>query len=63
MYVYWWISQHLATLMQQLIWHWPFQILRSIGYKSVVIDPEVPFDVRTGTIPNKDSRVVGKTGQ
>lgn len=37
-------------------------VFRSIGYKSVVIDPDIPFDKKSGTIPNKDSRVEGKLG-
>ncbi|XP_063445018.1 NADPH:adrenodoxin oxidoreductase, mitochondrial-like [Mytilus trossulus] len=37
-------------------------VLRSIGYKSILIDPDIPFDTKSGTIPNKESRVEGKPG-
>ena len=34
------------------------QVFRSIGYKSISIDEQVPFDTRRGVIPNIDGRVV-----
>ncbi|XP_023226420.1 NADPH:adrenodoxin oxidoreductase, mitochondrial-like isoform X1 [Centruroides sculpturatus] len=34
-------------------------ILRSIGYRSLSIDPELPFDKEKGIIPNINGRVVG----
>lgn len=37
-------------------------VLRSIGYKSVRADPDLPFDARRGIVPNEDSRVVGSPG-
>lgn len=37
-------------------------VVPSIGYKSVQIDPDIPFDNRSGTIPNENSRVDGKIG-
>lgn len=37
--------------------------LRSIGYKGVSLDPSLPFDQRTGTIPNDDGRVIGHNGK
>jgi len=40
-------------------------VFRSIGYKSISIDEQVPFDTRRGVIPNIDGRVVrlGVTGE
>jgi ferredoxin--NADP+ reductase len=35
-------------------------VLRSVGYKGVAL-PGVPFDERTGTIPNEGGRVTGDT--
>ncbi|XP_042309383.1 NADPH:adrenodoxin oxidoreductase, mitochondrial isoform X2 [Sceloporus undulatus] len=37
-------------------------ILSSIGYKSVPIDPAVPFDPKQGIIPNNLGRVLGAPG-
>jgi len=37
-------------------------VLRSIGYKSVQIDPELPFDKSRGVVPNVDGRVTGLPG-
>uniref|UniRef100_A0A8D2LCB3 NADPH:adrenodoxin oxidoreductase, mitochondrial n=1 Tax=Varanus komodoensis TaxID=61221 RepID=A0A8D2LCB3_VARKO len=37
-------------------------ILSSIGYKSLPIDPAVPFDSRQGIIPNNLGRVLGAPG-
>ena len=34
------------------------QVLRSIGYKTIQIDEEVPLDSATGTIANTAGRVV-----
>ncbi|KAK2571701.1 NADPH:adrenodoxin oxidoreductase [Acropora cervicornis] len=41
------------------------EVFRSIGYKSISIDEQVPFDTRRGVIPNIDGRVVrlGVTGE
>jgi ferredoxin--NADP+ reductase len=36
-------------------------ILRSVGYRGIPI-PEVPFDAKSGRIPNKDGRVLGADG-
>ncbi|XP_060552170.1 NADPH:adrenodoxin oxidoreductase, mitochondrial-like [Ruditapes philippinarum] len=37
-------------------------VLRSIGYRSRQIDPEIPFDETQGVIKNEQGRVKGKTG-
>ncbi|XP_062976326.1 NADPH:adrenodoxin oxidoreductase, mitochondrial [Elgaria multicarinata webbii] len=37
-------------------------ILSSIGYKSLLIDPSVPFDSRQGVVPNNLGRVLGAPG-
>ena len=37
-------------------------VLRSIGYKSHQIDPDVPFDWRRGLIPNSEGRVLDTSG-
>ncbi|XP_016846845.2 NADPH:adrenodoxin oxidoreductase, mitochondrial [Anolis carolinensis] len=37
-------------------------VLSSIGYKSLPIDPAVPFDAKQGVIPNDLGRVLGATG-
>ena len=37
-------------------------ILRSIGYKSVSVDPSLPFDSSRGVVPNVEGRVTGETG-
>ncbi|KAJ6660379.1 hypothetical protein lerEdw1_017802 [Lerista edwardsae] len=37
-------------------------ILSSIGYKSLQIDPSVPFDSKRGIIPNSSGRVLGVPG-
>uniref|UniRef100_A0A8D0EEM0 NADPH:adrenodoxin oxidoreductase, mitochondrial n=1 Tax=Salvator merianae TaxID=96440 RepID=A0A8D0EEM0_SALMN len=37
-------------------------ILSSIGYKSLPIDPSVPFDPKRGVIPNNLGRVLGAPG-
>jgi ferredoxin--NADP+ reductase len=36
-------------------------ILRSVGYKGVPL-PGIPYDARTGTIPNLDGRIVDENG-
>ena len=40
-----------------------WQVLRSIGYKSVPIDPDVPFDAGRAVIPNTKGRVTGEQGK
>jgi NADPH-dependent glutamate synthase beta subunit-like oxidoreductase len=37
-------------------------VLRSIGYKSRQIDPDIPFDEIQGVIKNEQGRVKGKIG-
>ncbi|XP_060127841.1 NADPH:adrenodoxin oxidoreductase, mitochondrial isoform X1 [Zootoca vivipara] len=37
-------------------------ILSSIGYRSLPIDPAVPFDPKRGVIPNQSGRVLGAPG-
>lgn len=37
-------------------------VFRSIGYKSIPIDPCLPFDERKGIIPNKKGRVEDRSG-
>lgn len=37
-------------------------VLRSIGYKSVQADPQLPFDPVRGVVPNKEGRVSGEEG-
>ena len=37
-------------------------VLRSIGYRSWQIDPDIPFDEKQGVIKNDKGRVEGKTG-
>lgn len=37
-------------------------MLRSIGYKSLVVDPNLPFDHKSGTLPNKSGRVIDSNG-
>ena len=34
------------------------QVFRSIGYKSIPIDDQIPFDKRRGVIPNINGRVI-----
>ena len=34
------------------------QVFRSIGYKSVAVGDDVPFDSKRGIIPNVNGRVV-----
>ena len=34
------------------------QVFRSIGYKSIPIDNQIPFDKRRGVIPNINGRVI-----
>ena len=34
------------------------QVLRSIGYKTIQIDRDIPFDSVTGTIPNIAGRII-----
>lgn len=33
-------------------------VLRSIGYKSLPVDPELPFNPQTGIVPNQEGRVL-----
>ena len=35
---------------------------RSIGYKSVSVDPSLPFDTGRGVVPNVEGRVIGVEG-
>jgi len=37
-------------------------VVRSVGFKSVVVDPALPWDKKTCVVPNKDGRVVGRPG-
>uniref|UniRef100_UPI00358E1AB2 NADPH:adrenodoxin oxidoreductase, mitochondrial n=1 Tax=Myxine glutinosa TaxID=7769 RepID=UPI00358E1AB2 len=37
-------------------------VLRSIGYRSLPLDPDMPFDKRRGVIPNNQGRVEGRAG-
>lgn len=37
-------------------------LISSIGYKSLLIDPSVPFDPRTSTVPNEMGRVSDTSG-
>lgn len=37
-------------------------VLRSIGYRSVPIDPAVPFDKHAGIVPNNKGRVTDCPG-
>jgi NADPH-dependent glutamate synthase beta subunit-like oxidoreductase len=37
-------------------------VFRSIGYKAVAVDPDVPFDDRRGVVPNSQGRVDGAAG-
>lgn len=38
-------------------------IISSIGYKSIAIDPTVPFDPRRAVVPNDMGRVQGTPGE
>lgn len=38
-------------------------IISSIGYKSIPIDPTVPFDSHKAIVPNKNGRVQQATGR
>lgn len=38
-------------------------LLSSVGYKSIPIDPSVPFDPKLGVIPNIEGRVVNVPGE
>lgn len=38
-------------------------LLSSIGYKSIPISSEIPFDYHTHTIPHQQGRVIGKDGK
>ncbi len=37
-------------------------VIRSIGYKNVNIDKDVPFDKKKGVVSNKLGKVIGKDG-
>jgi len=37
-------------------------VVRSVGFKSVVVDPALPWDKKTCVVPNKDGKVVGRPG-
>lgn len=37
-------------------------VIRSIGFKNINIDPEIPFDKKTGTVANENGKVIGKEG-
>ena len=37
-------------------------VVRSVGFKNVRIDPEVPFDKNSGVVPNEKGKVIGKEG-
>lgn len=37
-------------------------IIRSIGFKNVNIDKDIPFDKKTGTVSNEHGKVIGKEG-
>lgn len=37
-------------------------VVRSIGFKNINIDKDIPFDKKTGTIPNENGKVIGKDG-
>ena len=37
-------------------------VVRSIGFKNINIDKDIPFDKKTGTIPNENGKVIGKNG-
>ena len=39
------------------------QVVKSIGYKSVCIDPDIPFDQSKCVVPNIDGRVTGYPGK
>ena len=45
----------------KLLFH--HQVLRSIGYKSICIDPDIPFDKNQGIVPNTAGRVDGELGK
>jgi hypothetical protein len=34
-----------------------YSLFRSIGYKSLQADPELPFNAKAGIVPNVDGRV------
>jgi adrenodoxin-NADP+ reductase len=38
-------------------------VLRSIGYKGLPADPDIPFDSRSGVVKNKEGRVEGLPGE
>ncbi|RNA27514.1 NADPH:adrenodoxin mitochondrial [Brachionus plicatilis] len=37
-------------------------LVKSIGYKNVSIDSEIPFDKKSGVVPNDKGKVIGKEG-
>lgn len=37
-------------------------VVRSIGYKNVSIDSDIPFDKKAGVVPNQQGRVLGANG-
>jgi ferredoxin--NADP+ reductase len=37
-------------------------VFRSIGYRGIRL-PDLPFDERTGTVPNEDGRIIGGDGR
>ena len=37
-------------------------VVRSIGFKNVNIDPEIPFDKKSGVVLNEKGKVIGKDG-
>ena len=37
-------------------------VIRSIGYKSLLIDPAIPFDNQLNVIPNRQGRVIDDNG-
>lgn len=48
-------QQQIETISTDLV-------VRSIGFKNINIDKDIPFDKKTGTIPNENGKVIGKDG-
>lgn len=48
-------TQNVETMPADLV-------VRSIGYKNINIDQDVPFDKKTGTVANDRGKVIGKDG-
>lgn len=53
------VGLYRCVVVLILFWHTNMcQVFRSIGYKSVKVDKDIPFDQRKGVILNEKGRIV-----